>query len=110
MSIPTQELDAGHGITIHSSRYSNCLMLFASQVNKIGTIVQVTADNPEEAPEHRVYTVETLFGDRDEWNEVLARGIVEVLPEPRLYLCVSLRDKTIDVFKSVVQTLAQHSP
>ncbi|CAG9332999.1 unnamed protein product [Blepharisma stoltei] len=101
----TREIDFEPKIKLIYNQYVNGAMLFVTQVNKFGTFIQAYAENPEEPPERRVFTIETKFGERtDEWLDVLARGIVEKLNiTVPLMLAISMVTRTHEAYNTILR-------
>ncbi|OMJ74375.1 hypothetical protein SteCoe_26731 [Stentor coeruleus] len=106
MSLKTvsAEIPANPPVKVHLTQYSNCSVLFLTQVNKLGIFIQATLENPECLSEdERVYSVEVKFGDRcDEWSLALARAIVEKLNIGNLMVVVSITQRDAWMFNQIL--------
>lgn len=79
------------------SHYSDRTFIVLTETNRLGTLISVEADNPEETGESRLYTVKTLYGGRsDEFAEALVLGLAELMhPYKPLLFSVSLANPAL---------------
>lgn len=96
------EFTAGR-LSVHWTKYVNASVVFVTDIRKLGSLIRAVVENPQDEPELRVFHVETLFGQQDEWNEVLARGLIEAIGGDMLVLCIALRRQTDEVFSWVTR-------
>jgi hypothetical protein len=96
---------------VYVSHYSDRTFIVLTETNRLGTLISVEADNPEETGEDRIYSVRTLFGGRsDEFSEALILGLAKVLHpfKPILFsLAVSGEEKYSAILQAFTANLAQ---
>mmetsp|Transcript_2036 Transcript_2036/g.4660 ORF Transcript_2036/g.4660 Transcript_2036/m.4660 type:complete len:116 (+) Transcript_2036:3377-3724(+) len=92
------------------SHYTDRTLIVLTETNRLGTLMSVEADNPEETGEGRVYSVRTLFGGRsDEFTEALVLGLAELMhPYKPILLSISLtkRDSYTEVMEAFKANIA----
>lgn len=95
------------------TRYSNRIMVVASQTDNMGTIITAHADNFVDAV-HSSYSTRVLIGKRDDPHlEAYARTLVEMIckraPDaPPLLLCISIREHSKQMFHSILREIDEH--
>mmetsp|Transcript_15166 Transcript_15166/g.22054 ORF Transcript_15166/g.22054 Transcript_15166/m.22054 type:complete len:119 (+) Transcript_15166:1054-1410(+) len=106
MSLTSVTLEVSPPLTLHYCEYENASMLFIQHLKKLGTFIHASVDNPEDPPEQHIYSVQTKFGEREEWIEALARAVIQQLGLRKpMFIIAALTSKNKEVFDSIVQNL-----